>query len=634
LSHKSPYLFRSSALGLALCVTLGVNALSIKPSTPEVVPTKSPEPLDRTPLTFVQITDLHLFDAGIKANNKSDAEREQSESREALRWAIAGINHLIDSGVDISFVVFSGDLGLYAVRSPDQPVCNANEDADYNNARSRGWPALLIPLQAAKELAGELKGLQSKTLYFVPGNNDLAGEDPCDLGRYKDLIRETAKAISGSGPELVDLSAITVAESPQYGQYRLIGLNSASFKNPKDTSCYKPSRPDQTSTGKVDTPVDPQRTPGCPEFESNKLLNLGDTNAYLIFTHVPDLQDPWQQSQHPECKSTRPDAENDRCDSWNSKVDWSQLRSNLRRPNVAAIFAGHFHDSDRQIYATRADTTSLPVPADSNLTIAAKTWVTPPLSIKNQLGKPTTARGFLLVHIQGWAGEPPHLLVSVVPFWYAGFHSCQQLVMLWIRWLLWVLIAVMITIALLTWHKRARRRGDDPWDTYRKVLLHPVFLTALALVIAFLVTWKTMEFITTHMSIPFAYWLVPIFGAMGGVVGGLLRSDNRIILCRYEQKGQKEQKEHIEMGVVGDILIGIGGATSLVALFGNTLSIPATTPSGATLLISLSFVAGVFGRAVVLQAGKKLLSSEEKKEVAREAAEEVTRQNREASKNP
>ena len=111
MSHKSLYLFRSSALCLALVITVGVRAVS------DVAPTKSPEPLDRAPLTFVQITDLHLFDAGIKANNKSDAEREQSESREALRWAIAEINHLIDSGVDVSFVVFSGDLGLYAVRA-------------------------------------------------------------------------------------------------------------------------------------------------------------------------------------------------------------------------------------------------------------------------------------------------------------------------------------------------------------------------------------------------------------------------------------------------------------------------------------------------------------------------------------
>ncbi len=550
MSHKSLYLFRSSALCLALVITVGVRAVS------DVAPTKSPEPLDRAPLTFVQITDLHLFDAGIKANNKSDAEREQSESREALRWAIAEINHLIDSGVDVSFVVFSGDLGLYAVRAPDQPVCNANEDADYNDARSRGWPPLSVPMRAAKELAIELTALRVKTLYFVPGNNDLAGEDPCDLGRYKDLVRDTAKAMSGNGPDLVDLTALTVAESPQHGQYRLIGLNSASFKSPNDTNCYKPSKADTTSTGQVATVTDPQVIPGCPEFEANRLQGLEDRalakDTFLVFTHIPDLQDPYQR-QKPTCASACTDAHKDRCDSWNRCFDWSRLRDNLGKPSVGAIFAGHFHDSDRQIYASRADTTSLPVLADPKRATAEKTWVTPPLSIKNQLDKSTTARGFLLVRIQGWAGQPPHLLVSVVPFWYAGLQSNQQLLMLWIPWLLWGLVAVATTIGILTWHIRARVRGYNTWHAYGRVLLQPMFLTALAIAIVCLVTWKTMEFITTHLGVSFSYWLVPIFGAMGGVVGGLLRSDNRVTLCRYEKL------EQIEMGVVGDILVGIGG---------------------------------------------------------------------------
>ena len=250
-------------------------------------------------------------------------------------------------------------------------------------------------------------------MYFVPGNNDLAGEDPCDLGRYKDLVRDTAKAMSGNGPDLVDLTALTVAESPQHGQYRLIGLNSASFKSPNDTNCYKPSKADTTSTGQVATVTDPQVIPGCPEFEANRLQGLEDRalakDTFLVFTHIPDLQDPYQR-QKPTCASACTDAHKDRCDSWNRCFDWSRLRDNLGKPSVGAIFAGHFHDSDRQIYASRADTTSLPVLADPKRATAEKTWVTPPLSIKNQLDKSTTARGFLLVRIQGWAGQPPHLL--------------------------------------------------------------------------------------------------------------------------------------------------------------------------------------------------------------------------------
>lgn len=127
--------------------------------------------------------------------------------------------------------------------------------------------------------------------------------------------------------------------------------------------------------------------------------------------------------------------------------------------------------------------------------------------------------------------------------------------------------------------------------------------------------WAAMAFVTIRLGVPSGYWLVPIFGALGGIVGGILRCDNRIELCSFEDSSK------LNLGILGDIVVGLGGASALTFLFGGTLLKfdPKDAPS-LVLLVSASFVGGAYGRKIVEVAGEKLLrrAREEARQVAKE----------------
>src|SRR5436305_10569524 len=97
----------------------------------------------------------------------------------------------------------------------------------------------------------------------------------------------------------------------------------------------------------------------------------------LLFTHVPDLMDRSRQQPFWDLDAR-------------VRREWE---AEARRSNVLGIFAGHFHDSSRSLYGSSAALSALAVESH----VAAKTYLAPPLAVKNQWGKRVTARGFLLV---------------------------------------------------------------------------------------------------------------------------------------------------------------------------------------------------------------------------------------------
>lgn len=128
-----------------------------------------------------------------------------------------------------------------------------------------------------------------------------------------------------------------------------------------------------------------------------------------------------------------------------------------------------------------------------------------------------------------------------------------------------------------------------------------------------------MWFITVKLTVPGVYWLVPIFGGLGGAVGGALRGSNALELCSFEPLSLPKSEKHgvnktaepehwkINLGVVGEIASGLGGATAAVFLFGGTLKFDEKDPKTYVLLVSVSFLAGAFGKQVVAIAGERLL---------------------------
>lgn len=148
-------------------------------------------------------------------------------------------------------------------------------------------------------------------------------------------------------------------------------------------------------------------------------------------------------------------------------------------------------------------------------------------------------------------------------------------------------------------------------------ILWSMLLTLSALLGLGGMVYFIMHFVTgQQVGLPMAYWFVPLFGAGGGAVGGVLRNDNKLALCAVEFP------DKIRLGVMGDICIGVGGACAVVFLFGNTLRIDLKDAVASVLLISVSFLAGVFGKNIVEMAGQRLLRLAEEKAKAT-AKEEV-----------
>jgi tetratricopeptide (TPR) repeat protein len=129
--------------------------------------------------------------------------------------------------------------------------------------------------------------------------------------------------------------------------------------------------------------------------------------------------------------------------------------------------------------------------------------------------------------------------------------------------------------------------------------------------------WGAMAFVTKRLGVPSGYWLVPIFGALGGVAGGILRSENKLELCAFENAS------NVRLGILGDLVMGLGGASALAFLFGGTLlKFNPDEAQSLVLLVSASLVGGAYGRKIIEIAGEKLIrkAREEARQVAKEEA--------------
>ena len=170
-------------------------------------------------VNFFQITDAHIFEP-----KKDDVEG----NKEALRWCINQINARLDAKADYKFIVFTGDLDLEAFRrTGDQ-----EEQKDL--------------VEAAKQLAGIVKDSKVKQWLFLPGNNDLVGEDPAKIGTFHHFIKALQEQLPGM--QIVDFCPLDGDDSSgvlEEGGCRFIGFNNASFKSnesAKDAETFEASQ--------------------------------------------------------------------------------------------------------------------------------------------------------------------------------------------------------------------------------------------------------------------------------------------------------------------------------------------------------------------------------------------------------
>jgi len=398
------------------------------------------------------MTDPHLFDAGGARQGEGVAE-EALDNRAAFQWAILQTNRLVlAEHRTIDFVVITGDFGLENVDLP--PIDNlpgARKCDCPKRTRGKEGPIAPVPLHdAAEEVARDLDALLVRHIYLVPGNNDLCDENPRDLHRWAEFVLELRNALGRqkparkaameasfpkaavdnaalSPPEVVDLTyslerlykqrdvrisallkgtkdAGTLPDPPEFGGIRLVGLDSAYFK-PHDTKAIQDASIDESKKEM--------------DFVLERIQKYG---SYLVFTHIPDVQDPYQgpamkreeeqqlstrtpvpagkknakaEEKTKEYKKPAPD----RASSWKisaeARKEWYDKI--LDQSEVIAVFAGHFHTSRRELFPHDF---SHSTPALDEIT-ATKMWVAPPLAVKYQWTMPPgkAARGILLVSV-------------------------------------------------------------------------------------------------------------------------------------------------------------------------------------------------------------------------------------------
>jgi len=552
-------------------------------------------------VTFVQITDAHLFDSGKRGKTYEEGMGEQQDAFAAFHWAVETVNRMVEQGAEIQFVVFSGDFGLEFVRKNGEQPCHLEKQpSDFDKARKNGWPRLYSPTDARGAVVQELEKLKVNTVYMLPGNNDLIEEDPCDFSRYTDFVQEMAKAMPKTGPRIVDLA--DSGKPAVEGAFRLLGLNSASFKkfdNYKST-CGEEGMPPAATR--------PDRA-GCPQYEMDQLESRISESGYsLVFTHIPDVIDPFSVRQNPSACLPQDLFKPTPCDSWNfpaSSTNNVMFRSKWNRvigqPNVLAIFAGHFHDANRSNYAVRGTETAL----YNGRAVADKTWVAPPLALKFQEAQCSTCRARVLLLVRVQKGSGP-VAVSVVPFWYTGPVEVCKLSILW--WGLGGLVAAGAVFWLA-----ASERGRTISSRTGSWLLTPTPLTLLGAIAIYLLTRELLEYITSTLNVPDHYRLVVIFGAIGGFIGSI-SANKGIVFSGYSAAGRPK----LGLEVLEDVLVGMGGATVVAFVFDNVMEIKETDHRQMVLLLGVSFVAGVVGRNLVQIASDKLLHR-----VADEAAQKA-----------
>jgi hypothetical protein len=353
-------------------------------------------------LTFVQITDSHLFDSGKARPGQSLEEQkknavERADSYVAWDWSLLEINRLALSRT-VDFVVFTGDFGLEKVTTEMKP------------------PIGCVALRnAVDEVARSFSSLLVNKIYVVRGNNDLEQEDPKDAGRFDDFIQVLVNDERLKGKQIVNLT-------PAFGSgdsasdlsngIRIVGLDSSSFKNDPPKEEKSKCNYSIAAGGLV-------ATVNRDEYQLQELQRVSkliqtDGAPSILFTHIPDLDDPYKVDNPPKTGTAA---------GWNieagARTEWNRIIADNR---LLAVFAGHLHDATRSRYLSPY---SWQAARTSRLAeVYQKTYLAPPLAAKFQVDRAPQARGYLLATVTAkgvvwaevrWFGAPPLDLLVQLP---------------------------------------------------------------------------------------------------------------------------------------------------------------------------------------------------------------------------
>jgi 3',5'-cyclic AMP phosphodiesterase CpdA len=354
------------------------------------------DPPPQASVRFAVITDAHIFDAGNKCSG-SFVEREYTENLNALRWAVDEINIQASEKAPIDFVVFTGDLGLENLQGAPQAKINS-PDADCKDADANAKPGPIQQMDfpgAEALIANIIDRLpQGIKVYFVPGNNDLVGEDMSSHDRYASFVRGLSAL---THDRAVDLTGTTELVGG-VGGYTLVGLNSSGFKPQKYDNFNEAAL--ATKDPKTGLCIDlPDASAGTrAQFKTQSIETLTSlikgTGPFLVFTHVPDLPEPLPKRQKNSSQGCNYSS------AWlltaTARKEWTEA---LATGKILGIFTGHFHSPNLSQYGGPLynPSTGLPAPPSPG---NPPTFVAPPLAVKSQWATyPHGARGMMFVSV-------------------------------------------------------------------------------------------------------------------------------------------------------------------------------------------------------------------------------------------
>lgn len=263
-------------------------------------------------ITFAQFSDLQSF-SSFPALTDAERDARALERQYALAWAVTEVNRTVRAGKRIDCLVITGGFGLKGI--------NPGSLQQELQERLRPLRAAMVP-----------------SVYVLPGEDDIDLDSKDPFHRYHDLFTGLKALLSNK--EVHDLTG----DAPVLSRIQVLGLNSATFGNPPSGNAAVSSALNEIA----------------------RLRQLADGRSSVVFTHLPDLDDPTQVGRG------KADAATWRISSA-ARAAWERL---LAQREILAVFAAHVQTPVRSVYF-KDYTYALNKPSPL---LVAKTWLVPPLA--------------------------------------------------------------------------------------------------------------------------------------------------------------------------------------------------------------------------------------------------------------
>jgi hypothetical protein len=362
---------------------------------------------------FVHATDPHIYkDPVADAATLTDPNKKKTQEldEEALTALFQKIPDLSETYGPPSFLLITGDFGIDPCLIPKTPVTGEDKRTAEDCLKQ-----VIDTDKRAPEIAN-LADLLAKSpvrnIYLVAGNNDLPRESASKeaLQYFNDFFAAVQAKLGEkkSDIRLYNLTACYADPASKVGScskdvgdtpYTLIGFPSQSFKN-KDGDDAANAESKKLEVDQV------KQFQGILEAETRQDRKI------LIVTHIPELDDPYllgTASYGKEDSSASANASNTAStassaapaknspkpvSAWNVSDEVLDIwKTAVSSNSVVAVFAGHLHDSHKEIYRRPYSWST----HSGTRAALEKLYLAPPLSLKKQENSVLQARGFTTV---------------------------------------------------------------------------------------------------------------------------------------------------------------------------------------------------------------------------------------------